>query len=68
MLFGELGLSGGGGVVLTLIADLAVRERHVAVLDHVTYLTLHGDQKQRDEVHDQYGPEHWYVEYGEECA
>ncbi len=52
----------------SLVSHLAVRERHVTVLDHVTYLSLHGHQEKRDKVHDEYGPEDGYVEHGKECA
>lgn len=41
-------------------------ERQVPVLDHVPYLSLHSDAEQRNEVHDQYRPEHRDVEHIEE--
>lgn len=36
------------------------------VFDHVSYLAFHGDHEQSDEVHDQNGPKHGYVEHAEE--
>ena len=60
---------GGSSIlVLTLIAHFAVRERHVLVANHVSDLSLHCDQKQRDKVHDEYGPKDRYVEDGKERA
>ena len=41
---------------------LAKREWHVLVLDHVLDLPLHGEEEERDEVHEEERPEHGYVE------
>lgn len=31
-------------------------------------MTFHRDAEERDEVHDEDGPEHWNVEHVEECT
>ena len=41
---------------------LAKREWHVLVLDHVLDLPLHGEEEERDEVHEEDRPEYGYVE------
>ena len=57
-----------GGLFLALVRPLAVRERQVAVLDHVPNLSLHGDGKQNKKVQYENWPEDGNVHEREECA
>lgn len=57
-----------GGVLLALVARFAQREGKVLVLDHVLDLSLHGDAKQGDEVHDEDRPKHGDIEHLEKRA
>lgn len=45
---------------------LSERPGHVAVLDHVSDLSLHGEEEEDEEVYQQDGPEHGHVEHLEE--
>jgi len=50
------------------VPGLAEGERHIAVLDHVLDLLLHGKEEQDEPVDDENGPEHRDIEEGEEAA
>lgn len=55
-------------VILSRKGLLARRPGDVLVFDHMLQLTLHRNDKEHDEVHDQNGPEYGHVEHFKQGA
>lgn len=53
---------------MSLVLGLAVRERQITILDHVSDLALHRDAQQCEEVHDENWPKHRHIEAVEQRA
>lgn len=60
-------VSGSCSVRFLNTHPLADGEGHIAVLDHVPDLPLHGQEEKDQPVQQQDGPEHRHVKRGEEC-